>query len=199
MKRQIQEKGLAHIGLVIAVVVVVAAVAFGGWYVWGKNKDDKNSDNKSNSSQNNNSQNQNEEPNEQTKYLLISEWGVRFTLPEDMQDDVTYFVNNRAYNDFGGPITVDLLSKHFSAGAFKCAEIEGEVPRSLISIYRESESEGTNSTSSPNFIGRIGDSLYFLTQGTNCEQAIEREGSSQDKQLVADLKQAVKETLEKAE
>lgn len=57
MKQNRQEKGLAHLGLIIVAVIVVAAVAFGGWYVWQKNKDDKKDSNSSNTNQTNNQSN----------------------------------------------------------------------------------------------------------------------------------------------
>ncbi|MDQ7903069.1 hypothetical protein RB614_00855 [Phytohabitans sp. ZYX-F-186] len=77
-------------GLIIAIVVVVAAVAFGGWYVWDKNKDDKPANN---SATNTNQGSQGEEqadPSEGGQYLVISEWGVRFELPEELKGDVKY-------------------------------------------------------------------------------------------------------------
>lgn len=86
--KQRNEKGIAHLGVIIAAIVVVAAVAFGGWYVWQKNRDDKNG-NGSNNSQNN----QNEEPSDPSeggKYLVISEWSVRFELPEELRGDIYY-------------------------------------------------------------------------------------------------------------
>lgn len=87
MRQQIREKGLAHLGLIIAVVVVVAAVAFGGWYVWDKNKNDKNSDGKNNSSQNNGSDNESGEESKIPKGYIVyenKEFGFSFAYPEEV-------------------------------------------------------------------------------------------------------------------
>jgi hypothetical protein len=44
-------QGFAHPGMLIAIVLVVAVVGFGGWYVWQKNKDDKQANGSNNTGQ----------------------------------------------------------------------------------------------------------------------------------------------------
>lgn len=110
--KQRNEKGIAHLGVIIAALVVTAAVAFGGWYVWQKNGDDKTD--KSNDSQGNNSQSNKEstDPSEEGKYLVIKEWGVRFELPEELKGDLlTYESNTEASG------TVLFASKRLNAMA----------------------------------------------------------------------------------
>lgn len=51
MSHKTPSQGIAHLGLILAIVVVVAAVAFGGWYVWQKNRDDKPTNNVSQNEQ----------------------------------------------------------------------------------------------------------------------------------------------------
>jgi len=109
MKHKInKESGLAHIGLIIAAVLVVAAIAFGGWYVWDKNK--KNDQKASNAtSQNTNQAGQKEsDPSEGGKYLVIKEWGVRFELPEELRGDVYYQITK---NDLLGAEFVNFASQ----------------------------------------------------------------------------------------
>lgn len=76
-------RGFAHLGLVIGIVIVVAAIAFGGWFVWDTNKDNNK---QQNSSQSNNSQNQPSDPSEGGKYLVIAEWGVKIPLNDEIRE-----------------------------------------------------------------------------------------------------------------
>lgn len=76
--KQRNEKGIAHLGVIIAALVVTAAIAFGGWYVWQKNGDDK-------TDKSNNSQVSKEEPplTGESSYLSLTSSNVRLTLPKD--------------------------------------------------------------------------------------------------------------------
>lgn len=95
MKQNQSEKGLAHLGLILGAIFVLVAIALGGWYVWQKNKaGDRQSVDRPNASQTtHNTGNQNKkptDPSEGGKYLVITEWGVRFELPEELRDKVSY-------------------------------------------------------------------------------------------------------------
>jgi hypothetical protein len=82
-------QGFAHVGLVALILLVIAVVGFGGWYVWQKNKDDKQNGNTA--QQDGQKQNDPErkpngtnpataDPSEGGRYLVINEWNVRFPL-----------------------------------------------------------------------------------------------------------------------
>lgn len=90
-----KESGIAHVAVVLVAIIVIAAAVFGGWYVWQKNDKDKSTD--ADMTQNN----QNEEkpsgdPSEGGRYFVISEWGVRFELPDDLRGDLLSYESNAA-------------------------------------------------------------------------------------------------------
>lgn len=87
-KHKNTQKGFAHVGVVIAVIAVVAALAVGGWYVWDKNKEEKKTSDST--SQNNQEEQKQSDPSEGGKYLVIKEWGVRFELPEELRSGIEY-------------------------------------------------------------------------------------------------------------
>lgn len=92
MKQSASQKGFGTIG-VAAIILVVAVIAFAGWYVWNKNgKDDTKPTSQATQNQNQPKPDEQKpaDPTEGGKYLVISEWGVRFQLPEDLRGDVTY-------------------------------------------------------------------------------------------------------------
>lgn len=67
------EKGIAHLGVIIAVVVVVAAVAYGGWYVWDKKK--------TNGPQTNQAQSETEsQVDETTDWVSVTVQGGAFSM-----------------------------------------------------------------------------------------------------------------------
>jgi hypothetical protein len=128
------------------------------------------------------------------KYLTIEEWDIRFTLPEELRGDISYSINNNAEVDFGGPVRVDLTSKLFSEAELKCSFVESDNPRVITGFYRQNVADGVSRTNHSAF-KRIGEyDFYFIK--TSCEEAIDKDGSTEDKQLVDDLQAAIRDTLE---
>lgn len=86
MSKTKRSQGIAHLGLILGIVVVIAAVTFGGWYVWQKNKDDKKSSDSTNSSQSNQSGDSEQESGIPEGYLLYEsqEYGFSFAYPEQV-------------------------------------------------------------------------------------------------------------------
>lgn len=194
MIRKISAQGFSTVAIIIA-LVVIAATGFAGWQVW-QNRDKKQSNNThqtSGSSSPETKDQENSTPLEANQYLIIDEWNLRVTLPENLRGDISYFVNDRAEKDFGGPVLIDFVSKKFSAGSLRCAEIE-DLPRSLVSIERQFDSNGVFRRDVEPF-KQIGGARYYFV-GTGCEETIEREGSNEDKQLLASVKKAIQDTLE---
>lgn len=189
--QQTNAKGFSIVA-VILVIAVLVALAFGAWFVWQKNQDDAKDNNKSsqngNSNQPNNNQNEPADPSEGGKYLVITEWGVRFPLPEELRGDISYFVDNKAAKDFGGPVKIAFVSNAFDKGDLKCS-VKDNHPRVLLSIFQQSDSEGVETTS-PQPFKQLGDTRYY-NAGGSCEEAISRDGSSDDKELLSSLKNAV--------
>lgn len=62
-----KQTGFAHPGIIIAILLVVAALAFGGWYVWNKNNEDKKTDDST-------AQNSNEEAQKEKKQEVPEGW-----------------------------------------------------------------------------------------------------------------------------
>ncbi len=130
-------------------------------------------------------------------YLNVPEWGVRIKLPPELQGDVTYIINDYHTKKIGAPPTLDFLSKKFSAGSFKCAVVEGDYPRVLVSVSRLYIQQGVDVRTQyyPSPFAVHNDYAYRF-DGSYCEEAILREGSDADRALLNTLKQAVQNTLE---
>ncbi|MGH7158329.1 MAG: hypothetical protein ACREGD_04675 [Candidatus Saccharimonadales bacterium] len=86
-KQQHKESGLAHVAIVALVLIVIAAVAFGGWWVWERNKEDGKSSGSKNGSQTNQSGTDVEqEPKIPEGYIFYEsqEFGFSFAYPEQV-------------------------------------------------------------------------------------------------------------------
>ncbi len=83
------QKGFAHIAMVLA-VIVVAAVGFTGWWVWRDNHKTKPAITSSSTPTSNIST----VPATTQKYLTIKEWGVRMKLVSNISD-IYYTVNGQ--------------------------------------------------------------------------------------------------------
>lgn len=75
-------------GIVIALVIVL--LALGGWWVWHQTKKDEPKPSSNGSQTEGQSEPQPQDPSEGGKYLVITEWGLRFLLPEELRGDVKY-------------------------------------------------------------------------------------------------------------
>ena len=87
MKRKSNQQGFS-IAILLVVIVVLAGLVLAGWYVWKKNRKD-NTSNKTSTSQTNQKDDKKQmasDPSEGGKYLVISEWGVRFPLSSDISE-----------------------------------------------------------------------------------------------------------------
>jgi hypothetical protein len=105
----------------------------------------------------------------------------------------SYYEDTKARDDFGGPVKMTFTSKKFSQGGLKCAEVESG-PRGLLSIYRETDGEGPETTE-PKPFKKLGSTRYYFAEPA-CAEAIDREGSADDRKLLKDLKEAITNTLE---
>lgn len=87
MSKKSQSHGFSLV-VVLVTVAVIAAAGSGGWYVWQKNKNSELTDNKAASSIQNNSSKENKsvqnDPSENSKYLVIEEWGVEIPLSDEI-------------------------------------------------------------------------------------------------------------------
>lgn len=95
MLKNTTQKGFSVLEALL-ITLLIAALAFGGWYFWQKNrKPDKNNSNQntSQSNQSGNTHQNNPDPSEGGKYLVIKEWNVRFLLPEELRGQVRYVLS----------------------------------------------------------------------------------------------------------
>lgn len=194
MKQTNTTKGFsAIIGLVV--ILAVAGLGAGGWYVWEKNQKDTTTN--PTNSQNSRSEVDRSESNgkvaESNKTLSIKEWDIRFTLSDAQANDVTAAINNKAAEAFGGPQRVDFYSRTFSSGSLKCDAADSTL-RALVTIYAQKDAIAVSSE--PKAFKTIDGTSYYMSK-TACEEAIEREGSDQDKVLLQALKDTVTSTLQK--
>ncbi len=72
MKQTVQQKGFAHLGLIIILIISLAAIAFGGWYVWNKNKGENKQADGLTQNSNQNQQTQQNQPNNASKEPVSS-------------------------------------------------------------------------------------------------------------------------------
>ena len=83
---------------VVGIIFAIAVLGFGGWYVWQKNKQTTTQDQTNTAHTQNNAKKPNQtgastqaaDPSEGGKYLVVTEWGVRFLLPEELRGDAHY-------------------------------------------------------------------------------------------------------------
>jgi len=94
MAQKLSSKGFTAIETTI-VILVVAVLAFGGWFIWSKTRKKDNTSTNSTTTQNQNQKNANKD--QQTtdqsdggKYLVIKEWKVRLPLSESLRGDAEY-------------------------------------------------------------------------------------------------------------
>lgn len=85
-KQNQRQKGFAHIGLILIAIAIIAAVAFGGWWVWDKNRDNKQASNSNNTSQTN--QNKEEKP-QTTGETFNCKNEFTLTYPDSLQATMT--------------------------------------------------------------------------------------------------------------
>jgi len=100
MPSNIKSNGFAHITVIVTLLLALAAIGFGAWYVWQKNKTAKSADNTNATQKNtsNNRDNNTTDPSEGGKYLVITEWGVRFELPEGLRGEIEYGIETTPDN-----------------------------------------------------------------------------------------------------
>jgi len=186
MTRALASRGFATITVIVSLCILILLIG-SMWYITKRNhRNDASKELQVNTTQNTS-------VSKRSKYLDIQEWNVQVKIPASMQGDISYFVNTRAEKDTGGPLLIDFVSKRFSAGALKCGDIEDGIPRSLVSIYRELDSDGIF-TNDPQPFKKIANTRYYFST-TSCEESINREGTPEDKQLITDLKQLITNTL----
>lgn len=111
-------------------LMVLAIVGIGGWYVWDRNGEKdiaKKPDNKT-SQVNKESNGGNEEPSDHSeggKYLVIEEWGVRVAIPPSLQGKTLYSLGEVISDPDGNQIqAAKLLIKNDPAAGNECTATE---------------------------------------------------------------------------
>lgn len=176
--------GFAHIWVAAAIVAVLLTVGVSGWLVWHKAKKQE----ATTTSQASQSQEQlapgtstpaqgqpPASPQPQVQYIDVKEWGVRFQVPQQLRDDLSYAINYKAREDLGGPVKVDITSKQLNCLA--------------VSFYYEVFAQPDV------WFKQIG-KAKFVFSGTACDENAVREGKQADQKIIAQIKEAVKNTLE---
>lgn len=116
--KQPNEKGIAHLGLIIIGVFVVATIAFVSWYVWDRNKGDKKADN-SNTLQTTEVEAEKERQVSTAKTFDCKEI-FSIVYPEDLQAGTTdagqCLISNVSVNDMpaAGPLPANQLGLFFT-------------------------------------------------------------------------------------
>lgn len=172
--------------MVIPLVLVLLAAA--GYIAWSGT--DNGIKNEAKSNQNTQPQN---DPSESGKYLVIKEWGVKFEIPEELRGDISYYMNDKAYRDFGSPVFVSILSNKISEGDMKCAVIEGDAPRDILDLEKMTEGVNGIRIDPPEF-KTIGQDHYYLSS-TACEEAATEENHVDNTRIIRSLRSSIEKTL----
>ena len=75
-----KEKGIVHLAIIIATVIFIAATAFGGWWVWQKNKDEKQQTNNVDNTEKKEPVNTQLPPDEIANWVKVTTQGGKFTM-----------------------------------------------------------------------------------------------------------------------
>lgn len=84
MKQKRQEQGIAHPGMIIAILLFIAAIAFGGWWVWQKNKDENLKEIPNSSTQGNQNQEEVLKLPDGFQFYENNEFGFSFAYPKQL-------------------------------------------------------------------------------------------------------------------
>lgn len=154
MMKKMHADGFSVVGIVV-IVLVIAAIGLGGWYVWNKNKNDEAANKKNSSATQNNANNQSDntktqtDPSEGGKYLVINEWEVRIPIPSELMGQVEYGIrknvqlNDRATNEseeIFGEVAYFTSKELASAPSSACRiDPEKDLWGGVVSISRSTE------------------------------------------------------------
>jgi hypothetical protein len=150
-KISLNQEGLMKRGvlLIVLVLIVIAGV---GWYVIDKNnqKDSAAANSSTSASTKNNSD-----------YLVIKEWGVRFKLPDNLKNDVYYYYDSSSDQ-------VKFGSKKYAAIEPLCSADKSSIGDSLqrkpLNFKQDTNSENT-------LVKTIGEYKYFIASSSvGCNQ-----------------------------
>ncbi len=171
--------------LLLAILAVGGAIVFSGYKIFGKKTTKPNSGTSSQPASNKPSAS---DPSEGGKYLVIKEWGVRLPISELSTQGIKYVFNTDLVQDFGGQEAVDFYTPSFNQSALKCDEV-GSQPKVLARLVRESTT-GSAVTTDPAPIKELKGFRYYSI-ATDCKQAVEQKGSSEDQALLTKLTRSI--------
>jgi hypothetical protein len=196
-KLRSNQQGFSPIIGIIAIVIVIG-LAVGGWYVMQKQDGDKKNHNQTNSQTD--AQKDKEkgttdkiaDPSEDGKYLVIKEWSIQITLPDNLRDDISYNVNQ---NSLDGEPQIIFFSKRITESNLMCADTSVDDKKIVTGFYRYEVGSGIEQIDPPAFKTVAGFQYYW--RGSSCKEALDRgEGNAALKQVVIDLEEAITNTLQ---
>ena len=156
---------MKRVWVTLVSILVIAGAGYFGWQSWGQNPSPQT----------------NKDPSEGGKYLVITEWGVRFEIPENLRKSVSYEKGAGLVDDTE---TFLIHSSNIDLSKSKCGSENGEV----FVIYRLNKTNGTQ-TYPPKFKS-IGDYDYFLNR---CE---DYGLDASNTQRIDSLERSIEESLE---
>lgn len=167
----------------LMLIVAILALAGGtGWFFYNKNNGSSTQNNNQQSASNTQSQSEIDQipdPSEGGKYLVINEWGVRFRVPDELEESVRY-EKSKVYDETG---TILIHSDKINLTGSTCGNENGEV----LALYRQDNREGEQTTP-PNF-KTIGDYSFFVSR---CD---DYGLDSVNESKINNLERSIKETL----
>lgn len=131
-KQRLSNTGFSVIGVVI-VMLAIAILGLGGWYVWQKNQEattqgqanTAQTQNNIKKADNTEAAKQAADPSEGGKYLAIKEWGVRFSLPPALEGRMSYSLSDTSPDEDGNHIQAATpLVEHDPNDGGECAVIQ---------------------------------------------------------------------------
>jgi len=131
---------------------------------------------------------------EETEYLVIEEWGIRFKLPNQYIGDIGYSMDLSAYEGWRGPIILKIHSAKVaglsSEEGFESCLGDPGLGAEILSINQDQ-----GETDYPPAFKQL-DSTYYYFGGGGCQEAILREDAETEIQYVEALETSIAQTLE---
>jgi hypothetical protein len=115
--------------LIVAIIILLLiGGAASGWYYWDKHQKPSNSESSSQNQTSNTS-----DPSEGGKYLVIKEWGVKVSVPEELKGSLFYSLREEDPEYVGMP-GADLSSKLFSP---ECRDAASDLGLTILRTTRQ--------------------------------------------------------------
>ncbi len=131
---------------------------------------------------------------DEKKYLVIEEWGLKFELPKQFLGDITYKINNQAEINFGGPVKVDIFSDRITQTNFKGCYTDNTSTGAAFSFYAQQKGMAINQ---PETVLTYIDELEYIDSSSDCIETLKVKNVVEDLEYINQLREIISNTLTK--